>query len=286
MSARGQSRPLRDIERYEQKYLVSPREAERVRRLIRPYCLPDSATRNGPYQVLSLYLDGDHLPLYRATRANESARLKLRARTYLGDAVYLEIKRKIRGMIWKSRARVTATAWSALFEQRSTLRRDQRALLKGLSELELDTYHEFIHWRDRHQARPQVWVRYNREGYQSLEESYARVTFDTQVCGALPQGYALPSPELPRPLHWRHLDYSDKLKSRAADVIIELKCERSVPDWMSELSRHLDARSVGVSKYGLAIEQLLPGYALRQRDALARLTAPVGSSVIQRRGQR
>lgn len=266
-------RPLREIERYEKKYLVSPREAEAVRQLIQPYCKPDEATRTGPYQVLSLYLDGDHLPLYRATRAGEPARFKLRARTYLGDAVYLEIKRKIRGMVWKSRAQLSCEAWDAIFARRGVNHSVRQSHLARLGASELSTYHEFIQWRDRHHAIPQVWVRYTREGYQSPDESYARVTFDTQISAALPRGYTLPLAPRLRSLSWRHLDYSDRLKSQAADVVIELKSERSVPDWMSELSRHLNARSTGVSKYGLAIEQLHPGYMIKQRDALSRLHA-------------
>jgi hypothetical protein len=264
---------VENIERYEQKFLVSPRESDEVRRLIAPYCQPDRATRGGPYQVMSLYLDGEHLPLYKSTRTGDSVRLKLRARTYGSGSVYLEIKRKVRGMIWKSRACITDDVWRALFQDRSTTRQAQRDYLSSLSPSEAKTYREFSYWRDRYQATPQVWVDYSREGYQSLDESYARVTFDTQLRGAPPRGYMLPNALIDhqRGLRWRHLDYGDKLKSRRADVVIELKSERSVPDWMSELSRHLNHGAVGVSKYGLAIEHIHSGFLIKQRGHIREL---------------
>ena len=230
---------------------------------------------------MSLYLDGDHLPLYKTTRADDSVRLKLRARTYGQGSVYLEIKRKVRGMIWKSRARLNADAWRALFVDRSTSRQKQRDSIQTLNEREAKTYREFRYWQDRFLAIPQVWVDYRREGYQSADEHYARVTFDTQLRAALPHGYIRPSvlTQSNRGLRWRHLDYADKLKSRRADVIIELKAERSVPDWMSELSRHLNHGAVGVSKYGLAIEQLHPSFLIRQRR---HLTGLITSNQLQR----
>ena len=265
-----------NIERYEQKFLVSPREGEHIRKLIAPYCQPDQATRGGPYHVISLYLDGDHLPLYKATRRDEPARLKIRARTYGNGWVYLEIKRKVRGMIWKSRSRISDIAWHTLFVHRSTSRQARRMHEQEFVVSGGETYREFLYWCDRYHAVPQAWVAYLREGYQSIDESYARVTFDDHLQAALPRGYALPNmlSQQSRPLRWRRLDYADQLKSRAADVIIELKSERSVPGWMSELSRHLNRSAVGVSKYGLAIEQLHPGFQIRQRGLLHRLSSP------------
>ena len=252
---------MQQIERYEQKFLISPRTAQALQKDILPHVQRDKASSSGKYLVLSLYLDGERLPLYKATTANLPQRLKLRIRTYGSKLFYLEIKRKIRGMIWKSRVCLTLEQYSALFVSRRTqLRyRDRQAfttLFQNLDTTQKNILEEFLYWKDVYGARPVMWVGYQREGFQSTDSTYARVTFDSlikaQTCEDFSQTEQLISSYHQR---WRRLDYASVLKSQQADIILELKSERLVPEWMSHLTQKYNLRAVGVSKYGLAIER-------------------------------
>ena len=46
---------------------------------------------------------------------------------------------------------------------------------------EREAYHEFLRLYREIDAQPKIYVRYNREAYESLYDHYARVTFDTQL---------------------------------------------------------------------------------------------------------
>ena len=249
---------MESVERYEQKYLVSIADVERIERSICPFVRADSFSNTGYYQVLSLYLDGVDRPLYQATYDQSSARLKLRIRTYGGADIFLEVKRKIRGMVWKSRVKLTHQQYNSILGQRYTMmsRAQRRDLLSGLPSNQSATLDEFLWWRDRYQATPHYWVGYERRGFESPDGDYARVTFDYRVKALATIDYRIPADLNEQYTHtWRRLDFATELKNMNADVIMELKSERRVPMWMSTLCQRYDLSAIGVSKYQLAVER-------------------------------
>ena len=248
---------MESIERYEQKYLLSLSQVAHVKKIIRPFAQEDENSINGPYTVLSLYLDGIDRPFYKATQDQVSERLKLRIRTYGTESIFLEIKRKMRGMIWKSRVRLNYHTYRVLFQPRlqSVSRAYRQALIEKLSGEQRQILNEFLWWKDRYQASPHYWVGYQREGFESPDGDYARVTFDYKVKGRSAQDFAI-SPSLVNQYqsNWKRVDFASQLKSKEADVIMELKSERRVPAWMSTLTQMLDLSVVGVSKYVLTVD--------------------------------
>lgn len=266
-----------NIARYEQKFLISPREAERVKKLLSIYCDPDPASERGPYRVESLYYDNDQLSLYQATALSRPERLKLRVRYYDPHRVYIEIKRKIRGMIWKSRTSLPTLLWHDLIGTRRSdrSRREVRGEADAsLNEFGQDVLSQFLTLCEVYDAQPTAWVRYDREGYFSPDEDYARITFDTRLCAALPRvlrssvypsDASQPHSFAPR---WTKIDLEHHFKSGQADIILELKSTRSVPSWMVELSRMINHSAVGVSKYALAVRTLHPHTLTQQFDHL------------------
>ena len=248
---------MESIERYEQKYLLSLSQVEAVKNRIRPFVQADQNSLSGPYTVLSLYLDGVDRPLYDATQDQLSERLKLRIRTYGAESIFLEIKRKIRGMIWKSRVRINYHTYNVLFQPRlqSVSRAYRQSLLQRLSPKQKQILDEFLWWRDRYQASPHYWVGYEREGFESPDGDYARITFDYRIKGKSSHDYHI-TPDLINDYQssWKRVDFAPKLKSKHADVIMELKSERRVPEWMSTLTQIYDLSVMGVSKYVLTVD--------------------------------
>ncbi len=99
--------------RYEMKYLIDEIRAAGIVRYIRPFLQPDRYSklqRGGMYPIVSLYLDAPDLQLCRESLTGVKNRFKLRIRSYTDEPEYprfLEIKRRINQVIFKSRARVT-----------------------------------------------------------------------------------------------------------------------------------------------------------------------------------
>ncbi|HWU89318.1 MAG TPA: polyphosphate polymerase domain-containing protein [Kofleriaceae bacterium] len=226
--------------RREYKYLIDERLAERVRRAIDGFCVPDANAPDGRYLCDTLYLDTLDLGLYRATVENERVRYKLRVRSYPQTPrapVFLEVKRRVDDVIVKSRARVAAEAWPDLLET------------GDLERVAPDQRDDGARFLARYHARalvPQVLVRYEREPYTSIVDDYVRVTFDREIA-------MQPCPELTLRAddHWVPID-----AGAPSPVVLELKFGSRAPRWMVHLVRALELPRLSFSKYARAIESM------------------------------
>ena len=100
------------IERFEQKYIIHPALVPKIREYIKPFCIadPNGKGKIPEYSVTTLQLDTPTMDLALAKERKTFARFKLRIRTYGegGSApVFLELKRKVGGVIIKSRSKMT-----------------------------------------------------------------------------------------------------------------------------------------------------------------------------------
>ena len=101
------------IERFEQKYIIHPRLVPQIRKYLQPFCIPDPNGKGDipEYIVTTLQLDTPQMDLALAKERKMFARFKLRIRTYGTDAnpnlpVFVELKRKVGGVIIKSRSKM------------------------------------------------------------------------------------------------------------------------------------------------------------------------------------
>src|SRR6185369_4472668 len=187
------------FERYEWKYAVPEDRSEEIRRFIRPYVALDPHAAHAPdarYTIYNLYLDTPNLDLYNACVRDAVDRYKLRIRWYDAAAkgpFFFEVKRKIRDVIVKDRARVTLD--------------DFKALLRGetMSITEAPSLDHLTGFRARTSligAVPAMLTRYTREPYESVFGEYARITLDRAMCWQPAQGYELPG----NPRAWTYTD--------------------------------------------------------------------------------
>lgn len=85
-------------------------------------------------------------------------------------------------------------------------------------------------------ARPQNIVRYEREAFVSEVDEYARVTFDRRICvqpadGWSMQGYAN---------EWTMVDGAWHDNGLDSPVVLEVKCEWRMPNWLQVLLRRYE----------------------------------------------
>ncbi len=241
-----------DLERYEAKYLVHPSLVPAIRRHIEPFCVPDRHAEGATpeYVVTTLQLDSPDLALYRAKEEEAINRFKLRVRTYGLDGaspVFLEIKRKIKGVIAKSRVSLPYSAWNA-----DVCLRPSGAVPLG-SPKQAAAYFEFVRLTGELGAAPKVLVRYHRESYLGTNDRYARVTLDRLLRYRVARTWDL----LPAGGPWWAMDSSTAMRHPYSGVILELKTFGDAPVWMVDMTERFDLVRIGFSKYFNAVRSEL-----------------------------
>jgi hypothetical protein len=239
----AQLTPIDVPDRYEFKYLIPDWQVDEVRRAIEPFCVLDPNSARSPnheYAIQSLYLDTMNRDLYRISRERRARRWKARIRHYDGsDTVFLEIKNKDHDMVKKPRARIPLPGWVER--------------VHGPSHPEASPAERLFCQRLlRYQLLPTLFVRYLREAWLSTVDSYARVTFDRRVMCQPWSDWSLDAD----PRNWIALDGTRSMLGVPHGVVLELKCLRAVPRWLSNVTRNAGLPKTRYSKYCKGIERL------------------------------
>lgn len=232
------------FERHEAKYRIPPEMVDPLREAVRSYCVPDKAGTNGVYRIVSLYFDTPDRQLYRETQDRAPRRFKLRVRRYESGPVQLEIKRRIKGVISKTRVSLPQDLWPGAFH-------DPR-LLGGLSEKGRQVAYDFVNRCLTLGAEPAALVRYRREAWESKVDEYARVTFDDHIEGRRPEGWQIPFVD--DPARWFPVDHAHRFGIGRSGVVLELKSNMSIPGWMTDMIHRFRLARSSFSKYSSALE--------------------------------
>jgi hypothetical protein len=234
--------------RYELKYIIDERCAMEIRKFIHSYLVPDEHAdpeAGNSYPVHSLYLDSPALHLFRSTVDGLKNRFKLRIRFYgddLAHPAFLEIKRRISEVICKERACVCRGAVNLLLRGI----RPSVSLLASSGDRSKDaaamqTFYKTCLQID---ARPCVYISYNREAYVSPESDQLRVTFDRRISVAR---YS-PAPYLITPKTAMSVDMRG--------IVLEMKFTDRFPNWMRQLVHALDLWRCPSAKYVAGVRTL------------------------------
>ena len=253
------------IERFEQKYIIHPRLVPKIREYIKPFCIPDPNGKGKipEYAVTTLQLDTPTMDLALAKERKTFARFKLRIRTYGkgGSApVFLELKRKVGGVIIKSRCKMTMEQYQGSDSGRPIVLHPEDF---PLLENPVDNHYflEYARVARAIGARPKMLIRYVRESYFGANDDYARLTFDRRICYRPTRSWNLPGIE--DASGWRPMDNQTALNRPFAGYIFELKAMRNAPEWMMELVERFNLTTTGFCKYATAwrLETLFRGFS-------------------------
>jgi SPX domain protein involved in polyphosphate accumulation len=208
------------------------------------------ADPDGTYRIRSLYFDTMGFHLFWANEREQADRFKVRARVYPGKTspVFLEVKRRVKDVIVKSRGPVGVDEWQDVIRGRAP-----RAPLPAGARKAVDGFVYVVH---RHHLEPRMVVEYEREAYVSLVDSYARLTFDRKIVIQQKETLDLEV----SPVRWRPVDHPARTLVDGAACVLELKFERRPPGWMVALVKRLDLIRYSFSKYcyGVSAQLTLP----------------------------
>lgn len=255
------------LDRHEGKYIIPKSMVPEIREYVRPFCRPDPNGSGDPpeYVITTMQLDSPSLALHHAKEHDANSRFKLRVRIYGvpgSSPAFLEVKRKIRGTVVKSRTSIPFEAWG------KDLLFNTKLELEFKSSKEEIGFLEFVRLVREIGAEPTVLVRYVRESYMSLSDRYARVSMDRKL-EYQPSRYWENWGEKGC---WYSMD-STLAQNKLFDfsgLVLELKALSDTPQWMVDLVKHFDLVRVGNCKYSTAIWQealfrgtmTLPAYAI------------------------
>ena len=219
------------FKRYEKKYLLSAAKFDRLWERMREHLVPDRFFQS---TVCSIYYDSDDFSLIRHSLERPVYKEKLRLRSYgvpgPEGEVFVELKKKFRGVVYKRRVQLGAVEAEAYLAGRSHPAGDGQIL------------REIDFFLQTHPVSPKVFIACEREAWVDRDEPELRFTFD-------------------RNLRWRDTDLSLTAGSagepllKQGEVLMEIKIPEAAPLWLAHLLSELEVFPTSFSKYGTCYRQ-------------------------------
>lgn len=223
--------------RYELKYLLNPSQKKQVLSAMQPYMKLDDYGRT---TIRNIYYDTPSYRLVRQSLERPAYKEKLRLRSYSQtdpySPVYVELKKKYDGVVYKRRialAEKDAMAWCS---GRAPCPREAQIVR------EIDYFLEFYALLE-----PKVFLSYEREAYYALDGSDFRVTFDESILSRQ------------RNLSLREGVWGTPLLG-AGQTLMEIKCSGGIPLWMTAALSSQRIYKTSYSKYGTAYQTMIYPY--------------------------
>ncbi len=219
------------FQRSEKKYLLTDEQYRALRAVLDERMMPDKYKR---YTVCNLYFDTEHNDLIRRSIEKPRYKEKMRLRSYgtIGDEdkVFLEIKKKYKGVVFKRRI-VLSYGEAKAYLYDGIPPKEQGQIFR-----EIDYFLRF------YGCVPKLFLSYDREALSGKgEEKGLRVTFDRNIRSRRDRlDLSIPpdgEPLLPQGL-W----------------LMEIKAPQSMPLWLSALLTRLKIYPTSFSKYGKIYE--------------------------------
>ena len=216
------------FKRYEIKYLLSAEQFQLLMTELADHIMPDEYHES---TVCSLYYDTDDYRLIRHSLDRPIYKEKLRLRSYgvpgEDDPVFVELKKKYKGIVYKRRISLPASQAAAW------LAGDGRPGQDGQMVRELEWFLHSV------RPAPRIFIACERTAWRDREDPELRITFD-------------------RNLRWRETELDLRSGARGepllpeGTVLMELKIPGAAPFWLAHLLSALSLYPTSFSKVGTA----------------------------------
>lgn len=229
--------------RFEKKYLFDEKIFTKVKNRLSDYMEPDVYNnRRETYTIANLYYDTAGSDMIRRSLQKQRYKEKLRIRAYgvpYGHSeVYVEIKKKVSGIVNKRR---TAMKRDEAYEflQSGTLPEPQPYMNNQVLR-------EIVYLLERFELMPMLYLAYDRRAYLGTKQHDLRVSFDTNIRTRR------------HDLRLESGAYGEHLLPEGV-WLMEIKAARSIPVWICRLLSEYNVYPMSFSKYGTEFMQSLSG---------------------------
>ncbi len=214
------------FKRKEKKYLLTTQQYQ----TLLPQLQEDmTVDEHGLHTICNLYFDTDRYELIRHSIEKPTYKEKLRLRSYgvpkPDDKVFLELKKKLKGIVYKRRVSLTLEEACRYLVHHEQPRRENQIL------------HEIDWFLQRYQPVPKIYIAYDRLALFGNEDKNLRITFDQNIL-----------------FRESLLDLSKgnwgKPLLKTGNVLMEIKIPGAMPLWLSRILNELGLYPTSFSKYG------------------------------------
>ena len=221
------------FKRYELKYLITDMQKEIILRAMDGNMVPDEYGRT---TIRNLYFDTPTYRLIRESIEHPLYKEKLRIRSYAqaehDSTVFVELKKKFDGVVYKRRIALPeaeAMAWTS-----------GKCHTQESSQIVREIYYFMSYYGE---LCPAVFLSYDREAYFSHDGDF-RITFDDNI---LTRSHDL---SLTSPV------YGDAILP-AGLTLMEIKCGGAIPLWLAHALSNEGIYKTPFSKYGNAYREYI-----------------------------
>ena len=223
---------METFRRVEKKYLLDSQQYRKMLEGIEGHVVEDKY----PFShISSLYYDNESFELIRRSIEKPEYKEKLRIRCYQrpgrDDRVFVELKKKFQGIVYKRRSRVNPD--DVLKDIYSCAYEDEQ--IGKEIEYMLSCYGKL---------KPKIYIGCDRYSYVGKDDENLRITFDTDI------RYRLDNLDL---------NASGADRQLTDRIVMELKAKQALPLWLSRLLDETKAYPQGFSKVGNAYLKQLKG---------------------------
>lgn len=225
--------PVMVMKRYEIKYILSPEQCEFFENALKGHMEPDEF---GLTSIASLYYDTADYRLINNSIMKPPFKEKIRLRSYGladdGSPVFLELKRKAKGIVYKRRVESTVPVVKKFFEGENSVGEGEQI------------NHELEYFRDLYgDLRPSCLVIYDRLAY-FQPDGDLRMTIDHD----------------PR-FRTEDLDLRVSMEGESllpeGYSILEIKVQDAMPLWLCRILSEGKIYKTSFSKYGEAYKRMM-----------------------------
>ncbi|MGN0621725.1 MAG: polyphosphate polymerase domain-containing protein [Porcipelethomonas sp.] len=238
------------FKRKEVKFLLDMKQFNGLMSVIYDYMEPDAYCTDGKeYGIYNIYYDTPDSFLIRESLSKPYYKEKLRLRSYFSpaspdDRVFLEIKKKIGGIVTKRRVTLTlseAEAYMGLGARPETKKYISEQVLNEIDVL-----------KQNYDLSPAHYISYQRMAFFGKEDSEFRLTFDRAITE---RTYDL---SLSRECYGSQIIRPDQR-------LMEIKVTDSIPMWLSNTLSELGIYKTSFSKYGKAYQNYIREHINNQK---------------------
>ncbi len=226
--------------RFEIKYMLSYEQRKMMEEAMKDRMTPDP---HGKSTICNIYYDTPDFKLIRHSQEKPIYKEKLRVRSYgpvhSTDDVFVELKKKYKGIVYKRRIELSENIAMAYLGNGTVSELWLPEVRDKQIAKEIDYFKSFYKG-----LAPRVYLNYDRCAYFSKEDPNLRVTFD-------------------RNIQWRDYDLSLTSKPGGTNLLkrgyslMEIKTAGGLPMWMVEVLNKGNMRKASFSKYGKAYESIM-----------------------------
>lgn len=222
--------------RYEHKYMLNESKFLKVLKIIEEHMTPDAYNEGRkPYTISNIYYDTKDDYLIRNSLSKPEYKEKLRLRAYGvpedESKVYLEIKKKYKGIVNKRRTTLTLGEAYSFAATGAAPEPKEYMNFQVLKEIEyMFSVYDLV---------PKLYLAYDRLAYFEKDNPDLRISFDMNIRSRR-YDLRLEAGDYGKPV----------IEEGEGACLMEIKTSLAKPLWVSHMLSDLDIRRKNFSKYG------------------------------------